>query len=267
MITLFTTCRPFVTPHERPQATAITSWTLLKPRPEIILIGKEDGTKELAQKLNCRYVRAVERNRWRTPLLSSLFWIAMTYAHNDILCYINSDIILIQDFMDVITKVVPQIPKFLMLSPRWDLRTAFENFNGDWQSNLLQLLETGAKRRRATGQDVFIYTRDVYDPDSFPPMAIGRRDWDAWLIWKAMRNRAPVIDATGRITVIHQAHDKDRSEKTEEKGLNIAMGRERLGRGYIWDAKLRVGPPPDYGVYKAPRPEKLWAKDVGWTWR
>lgn len=266
MITLFTTCRPFVAPYKIPQTTAITSWTLLEPRPEIILIGKEDGTKELAEGLRCRYIRAVGRNRWGTPLLGSLFWIARTCAHNNVLAYINSDIILLQNFMDVIIKVIPQIPQFLMLSPRWDLWAPFENFNGDWQGNLLRLLETDAKRRRATGQDCFIYTHNVYDPDSFPPLAIGRREWDAWLIWRAMQHRIPVIDATGAITVIHQAHDKDRKEKTEEKGLNIAMGRERLGRGYIWDAKLRVGSPPEYEIYRAPGIEKLWAKDVGWTW-
>lgn len=266
MITLFTTCRPFEGIHKRIQTLAIRSWALLEPRPEIILIGKEDGTREIAQELRCEYVRSVERNRWGTPLLSSLFWTALTCARNDILCYVNADIILLQDFMDVVDKVSQQLPKFLMLSPRWDLHIDVEHLDGDWQETMMELLITHATRHRATGQDCFIYTKNAYDPGSFPPLAIGRQAWDAWLIWRAMQGRVPVVDATNAITVVHQQHGKDREEKTEEKGLNIAMARERLGQGYIWDAKYRIGPPPEYELYRAPGSEKLWAKDVRWTW-
>ena len=53
--------------------------------------------------------------------------------------------------------------------------------------------------------DYFLFTRGLFG--TIPPFALGRARYDNWLIWRARRARAIVIDATGFVCAIHQRHD------------------------------------------------------------
>jgi hypothetical protein len=69
MLTIFACPKPFTDPHIAIiQRNAITSWTLLRPRPEIILFGDEPGVTEICKELGLRHVGEVERNEYGTPL-------------------------------------------------------------------------------------------------------------------------------------------------------------------------------------------------------
>jgi hypothetical protein len=55
------------------QRNAITSWTRLSPRPEIILFGDEIGTADFARELGLRHIAGIKRNAQGTPFLDDLF--------------------------------------------------------------------------------------------------------------------------------------------------------------------------------------------------
>ena len=72
-ITIFATPKKFDGHIGVIQRNAITSWTHIQPKPEVILFGTEPGTAELAAELGLRHVSAVKCNEWGTPLVSDLF--------------------------------------------------------------------------------------------------------------------------------------------------------------------------------------------------
>lgn len=265
---MFTTCRPFEDEFAIIQTNAIKSWTLLDPRPEILLVGDEAGTANLAQKLDCKHIRSVTRNRWGTPLVSGLFWTALTCAESETLVYCNSDVILMQDFALSVEAAARTFDVFLMAGARWDMKVRKPiRFAQGWDGKMHRSLRKAGKRHAPTGMDYFAFTQKTLDPKGFPPLAIGRTAWDSWLAWRALVGGIPLIDATGAVTAVHQVHEK--GGKTVEKKINFAVAAgDRLGRGYIWEARWRVAKHGrKYIVEKAPEPVDRWAEEVGWDWR
>jgi hypothetical protein len=57
MITLITCPKPFRGHSKIIQRNAIKSWTLLEPKPEILLMGDDEGTAEAAAEFGARHVR------------------------------------------------------------------------------------------------------------------------------------------------------------------------------------------------------------------
>ena len=64
MITLFTCPKPFRGHIGIIQRNAIKSWTLLKPKPEIILIGDEEGILEVCKELDLIHIPTIEKNEF-----------------------------------------------------------------------------------------------------------------------------------------------------------------------------------------------------------
>src|SRR5512145_940722 len=102
LITLFSAPKPFTDPHIAViQRNAITSWTLL-PDVEVILLGEETGLAEAAKELGVKHVPNVARNESGTPLISSMFQLARENSNSDLLCIINTDMILMPDFFETV---------------------------------------------------------------------------------------------------------------------------------------------------------------------
>lgn len=266
--TIFTTCKPFEGIVGANQRSAITSWALIKPTPTIVLIGNEKGTAELAKEMRLKHIRSVTRNRWGTPLMSGLFWVGVTCCdpESELLCYVNSDILLFPEFSLAVAAAAAKFDVFLMSGPRWDLQVDDPiNFKRDWIKDVNVALKQRGVRHKPTGLDWLAFTRKTYHPASFPALAIGRNGWDSWLLWKAIRKKIPTIDATQMVKVVHQEHG-GRALTTEEHKMNRAMSnQDRLGRAYIWEATYRLL--PGYHIRKCDPITDLWCADVGWDWR
>ena len=189
------------------QRNAIISWTLLRPRPEIILLGEETGTSEIAKKLGLRYEPKVDRNEQGTPLLSSLFQNAEAMASQKVLCYVNADIILMSGFMEAVEHIASRKSRFLMVGQRWDvhLKELWDFSRPDWPDRLQAHVRENGSLHPKTGIDYFVFPRGLCG--SIPPFAIGRTSWDNWLIYQAWRHSAAVVDATRTVFAVHQNHD------------------------------------------------------------
>src|SRR5208337_1052480 len=120
-ITLLAMPKPFHSHIGVIQRNAITSWTKLQPRPDIFLFGEEDGVAEIASELNIHHLRDIARNEFGTPVLNDLLGRARQVASTNLLCYANSDIILLQEFLAAIDLVHAAFPRFLAVAHRLNI--------------------------------------------------------------------------------------------------------------------------------------------------
>jgi hypothetical protein len=241
MISFFCCPKPFVGHNKVIQTNAISSWTLLRPQSEIIVLGDDEGTSEMAHELGLRHIPAVERNEYGTPMLRSVFHTAEAAASHPFMCYINADIILMSDFMIGAQRVIRDVggQRFLLFGRRWDIELAdlLDFQSADWEQELLSRVRA---QGRLGGPDYFLYPKGLWA--EIPPFALGRAAWDFWLIYAARATQVPVIEATPAVTVVHQAHDyahiagaTQESLKTEEVRRNIRL-MAGAGKYATWDS-------------------------------
>jgi hypothetical protein len=205
-LTIFATPKKFDGHIGVIQRNAIQSWTRISPRPDIILFGTEAGTVEVAHEFRLVHVANIKCNQWGTPLVSDLFEQAESRSTSPVLSYVNSDIVLFDDFAQAVVRVAGLTPQFLLVGRRTDLdiKDSF-SFQGGWSEALRQRARREGKLQIARSIDYFAFSRGLYP--AIPPLAIGRFWWDNWLLWKARSLHAAVVDATREVLIIHQNHD------------------------------------------------------------
>ncbi len=231
MLTFFALPKAFEGHTAVIQRNAIRSWLQLRPACQVLLIGDDPGTAETASEFGVRHLPDVERSPSGTPLISSIFSLAESAADNPLLCYINSDIILLDDFIPSVQSITRQ--PSLVVGRRWDMDVDSPiDFSDGWEPGLRRQLAQKGKLHSISGMDYFVYNRGLFG--EIPPFAIGRTAWDCWLIYAARRNRAAVIDASARITIIHQNHGYAHIKKTAPgvfKGPEAVKNLELAGNG------------------------------------
>ena len=206
LITLFSAPKPFIKPHiAMIQRNAIKSWALL-PDVDVILLGEEQGLAEAARELGVKHIAHVERNANGVPLISSMFKLARENSNSDLLCIINTDMVLMPDFVEAAKKVKGLRSEFVLLSQRWDLDvTKPLDFSGDWSRGLRSMVHGQGQLHRPAGSDFFLFPRSCYM--DVPSFVIGRSGWDNWMIYKARKENWAVVDCTPSVMIVHQNHD------------------------------------------------------------
>ena len=164
VLSLFTTVKPFRGHIGIIQRNAIQSWTRLHPDVEVILFGNDEGAAELVSELaneaagnvgrefSIRHEPHVECNEFGTKRLDYLFARAQSIARHDLLCYINCDIILTQDFCRALQRVHAAHKEFLMVGRRTDLDITtpllFETSDSEPQQRLPALSQSAQLQSR-----------------------------------------------------------------------------------------------------------------------
>ena len=206
MLTFFTIPKAFRGHIDIIQRNAIRSWQLLEPRCEVLLMGDDPGTAEVAEEFGVRNIANVAKNSAGTPLVSSVFAKAQAAASHSRLCYVNADIILMSDFLQAVCSATLKNSRSLLVGRRWDvdIREPF-NFSQGWENRLKAYLSQHGKLHGHSGIDYFVFPNGLWP--EIPPFAIGRGSWDNWLIYQAKTEGALVIDLTREARVAHQNHD------------------------------------------------------------
>jgi hypothetical protein len=206
------------------QRNAIEAWTRMRPAPQVLLFGDDEGVAEVARDLGVRHVPQVQRNRWGTPLVSDLFGQAQEVGGTRLLCYVNADIVLFDDFMSAVERVATWQNRFLMIRRRTDtdITEPIDFSQPHWAEQVREAARTRGKLQIARNIDYFAFTRGLYP--EMPPLAVGRFWWDNWLVWKVRSMSAPVVDASEVVTAVHQNHDY--SHTTYGPGKNTMMASE-----------------------------------------
>ena len=204
--TIFAMPKAFTDVFATIQRNAIGSWMQLRSRPEIILLGDDDGVADFARINGLRHIPGVKCNEFGTPLLNDLFSTSQAAASNDICVYVNADIVLMDDFAEAIESVARRFNQFLMVGRRWDLDMSEEiDFSAeDWQQRLTEWVRREGFHHAPTGIDYFAFKKGLWP--EIPPIALGRDVWDNWLVREPLLMGRPVIDASGAVTIVHQNH-------------------------------------------------------------
>jgi hypothetical protein len=205
VITIFSTTKRFEDAFAVIQRNAIRSWCDLAGA-EVILFGGDAGVADEAKALGVRHVADVKTTDSGLPLVGDMFRRAQDIAKNDILCYVNADVILTDDVLAAATSVRERFPRFLVVAQRHDLDVAEEiEPEPGWQARLRDRALAEAQLMSESAIDFFLFTKSQYR--DLPALAIGRVGWDNFLLWHTVSRGIPLIDATGAVVLIHQRHD------------------------------------------------------------
>lgn len=208
MLTIFSIPKPFLGHIDIIQRNAIKSWTLLHPGVEVILFGEEEGVANAARELGVRHEPHVNRNEFGTPLLDSVFDRAQEIARHSTVCYVNCDIVLMNDFCAAASSVATWRNQFLVAGQRWDtdITESIDFSQPDWRERVRNLALRTNRQRPPCWIDYFIFPRGQYY-HKLPPFAVGRPGWDQWMIWYTRSSRNAVVDASRSVVAVHQNHD------------------------------------------------------------
>jgi len=239
-LTLFAVPKAFTGDMAWIQGNAIESWTKLNPRPDIFLMGRDQGTDHIARKLGIRHIPDIETSEFGTPLMHSIFRRAEECAHTSWLAYINADCLLLDDFTRALAMLPDElvrygIPEFLLSSQRVeiDIRQAVDFSNPVWQAEIYGEVASHGVLDHKTAIELFLFSKGLFR--DIPPFAIGRPCWDNWMVWFAWHNRTAIIDATEAFRVVHQCHDYShvtggwrKTRQGDEAQRNILLARGRF---------------------------------------
>ncbi len=141
-------------------------------------------------------------------ILRSFFDVAQKMARHELICYVNCDIVLARDFLHAVNAVDALHGRFLMVGRRWnvDVETPIVFAMRDWERRLTERAQAARQLSSGDWIDYFVFRRGLY-LGKLPEMVIGRVYWDQWLVWKAIREGAVVVDATEAVMAVHQNHD------------------------------------------------------------
>lgn len=245
-LTIFTAPKPFIDPHiDIIQRNAIQSWQHLADDVQVLIVGDEPGLTDVAKEYGVQCLPNVSRNEWDTPLVSSIFSLARQNSQAPILAYVNADILLLPDFVNITRKVADQVEKFLIVGRRWDLdvRQGMD-FCAGWDSDLRDDVYSRGNLHAPAGSDYFIFPRTVFT--DIPDFAIGRAGWDNWMIYQGLRQGWPVVDATASLMIIHQNHDYSHLPggqahyDLEETQINAELGGGMQNMYMVLDASHEI---------------------------
>jgi hypothetical protein len=237
MLTLFTTCKPFVGPAAVHQRNALESWTLMEPRPEVIVFGDEEGAEEAAAELGLLHVGYVERDERGLPFLDFIFKRAQWLASNDLLCCANADIIVTDGLARAAARCARAFPgNFLAVCRRWDVELDEPlDFDADWRGRLRELMKDGGELYTPCSSDVFLFRRPLRW--EMLPFVAGRGRWDNWMLYEAARTGTPVVDVMASVLLAHPKHPGSGDERKNLDRDEAGQGNARLAAGNLFCLK------------------------------
>ena len=204
-ITYFTVPRAFAGEDAVVQTNALTSWarnTGASPS-EIVLAGDAPGTTEAAAAIGARHLSGIAVNDHGTPLLDGVFRDVQAGASTPLCCYLNADILLDPDFSSAAQFLWQhhEAP-FIAFGRRTEVEIAGPlDFAAAEGAEFNRLARTGRPAARVC-KDYFLFPTGAFA--EIPPFAVGRGNWDNWMVASARRRALPVIDLSPCVTVLHQ---------------------------------------------------------------
>ena len=231
------------------QRNAVGSWLRLRPRPEIILFGDDEGTGSAAEEYGCCWVSGLPCNEHGTPFIDSVFHLAQEWATRDLMAFVNADIILMQGWADALMACALKFEQFCMVGQRQDIALYQPMpFQEGWQAQLEGWARTYGTYFTPAGSDYFGFRRGLYP--EVPPFLIGRSAWDNWLMAYPPTAGVPLVDATPAACIVHP---ETRTSKVsewvrhqphvdEERRYNkeLMAGIYGLSAGRVTDAQWQV---------------------------
>lgn len=229
MYTIFSCPKDFTSLFGIIQRNAIHSWLKLSIKPKIILFGNfEEKILKEFDSVNIVFLSIDDLNEYETPYINKIFEKAIQNSTTDTLCYVNSDIILFDDFSNAIN-ILERRKKFFGVGMRYNVGLTelieFED-KKDFQNKFLKHIKIDTY----TGSDYFVFNKNQIK--NIPSFLIGRTCWDNWLMYYASKNKLNLIDCTSDVFCVHQKHDYSHiktSKINHYKGIERDYNFKQLG--------------------------------------
>lgn len=209
---IFSAPKPFINEDKENNERAIKSWLRLSPTPKVTLLGHESGYDEAAEEFGLNLEKRVDKNFLGVPLFNSM----LQRANNSnalITVIINGDILLFDDFVQTLRKVISNFEHFLVVGARYDvdkLPEGIEETDPQYNKAVREhVLATGTLHTYG-GMDVWAWNSAgprLFDP-VMPHFIFGRGKYDNWLTHETIAaGRRQVIDASETCLTVHVKHD------------------------------------------------------------
>jgi len=177
----------------------------------------------------CRWIQhcaTVSRNEFGTPLLDSVFQQAAEAATTPLLAYVNCDIILFRDFVDAAARVQESFSgeDFLAIGRRTNLSVdqRFDFLDRETADNVQDLARAQGTPETVVCKDYFLFSKMMYQ--NIPGFAVGRGNWDNWMVHDAKCRSIPVVSLTPSVLAIHQENES--SHHGQQRYRNYVSGPE-----------------------------------------
>lgn len=190
------------------QRNAIASWRTLGPGVEILLGGDVAGLAAVAREHAATTLGPLADGVDGPPRVDDLFAKAVAASRAELFVYVNSDIMLMPDWLDAVRHVERRVAgQMLLIGRRTDLDVDAPIGFGepDAHARLVHRARHEGRPAARVCKDYFVFRRDGYP--HVPPFTLGRAFWDNWMVYDAHRRGLPVVDLTECATAIHQNHD------------------------------------------------------------
>ena len=207
LATIFSVPKAFSGHIDVIQRNALASWKQLGADVDILMFGDDDGVAEVCQEMQVQHVDRVERNSNGTPLLDSVFRQAAEQANTPLMIFVNSDIVFNSTLVEALKSLIElEEDSFLAIGKRMDFdqQELIEFESERWDADLNERVSRLGRMASILCKDYFVFRRG--DFDNLPPFAIGRGNWDNWMVAEAVRSGWPVVDLTSQIFAGHQNH-------------------------------------------------------------
>lgn len=188
------------------QSNALASWRRL-PGVSILMCCSPREEASLQRRFPGVRTATLPTTPSGVPLVSGVIADAGRLASTDLVAFVNSDIILEPGFVAALAQLAEIRRPLLATARRWELAETPNLVAAEspaaWSGMLRQAVEACTPGRRSA-LDLFVWRRDTQV--HCPPLAVGRRGWDNWFLWRASVEGWLTIDMSPLCRVIHQTH-------------------------------------------------------------
>jgi hypothetical protein len=177
---------------------------------EIVLVGDEAGSAQVARELNCIHEPQLAYTRFGRPLVSSVIEAGERHAPHELICYINADVILTDALTSAVRQLAGLREQWVMVGRRWnvEIEGAWDFSEADSTERLTELAHRAGRLTGPSAIEYFVYKRGLWG--AIPPFGKGSGREDNWLIHRALSLNAILVDATDAVLAVHQNHDPPR---------------------------------------------------------
>ncbi len=206
LLTVFTVVKSFDGKADIHQRNALASWKSLGPQTRVIVFHDSELPADIEASFECHTIEMT--NDEGTPLLDDVFSRTSLLANSPYLAYVNADILLDQKFVDAIKRLAVSHPEpFLAFGRRMDLdvNDSIEFTAPDWIESFLSETRSDVRTASIVCKDYFLFSQGLFE--QIPAFAVGRGNWDNWMVHHAKAVGISVIDMSDQVVVLHQNHE------------------------------------------------------------
>jgi len=216
----------------------------LKPKPEVLLVGVEEGMEEACKELGCTVVPTVHPTPQGTVLVNQAIHAADQASSNSIMVYVNSDIFFPQQWMSILQRLLWVFEKspdgFMFTGPRVQLKRGhiFDHKVHTWPQFWKHIQQTGRdtsnlRNMETAAEDYFVYRKGSLN--WVPGFHIGRYVFDNHIV--SGSKRAGLVRVSGWNEQVRQDplffglhFEHDRSHQTDNGHGKLRKFNERLSK-------------------------------------